>query len=180
MNSEQLTTMLVLQDKMNANDFMKDIMDKAKQNNETRVINEVKKPGILRIGVYAPTGDEQVQASVLQQRMVGTLNDGTIEAVAIASEAEARKLNCDYTLGTNFTKIKSANKIGNLLKAIKNADPNAPGTFTIQASIALKALADGSLRTEQKVDGKYEGKVDDAAGKALDDGCREVLKALKQ
>jgi hypothetical protein len=43
----------------------------------------------------------------------------------------------------------------------------------------LKALADGSERTRQKVDGKYEGKVDDAAGKALDEGCREVLNALK-
>jgi hypothetical protein len=167
-----------LQDKMDVNSMLKDMMNKAKENNVPAVVNGDKKTGMIRIGVYAPTGDDQVQGNQLQQHMVGTLNGGKVEAVAVASEEDARKLNCDYTLGTNFTKIKSGNKLGGILKAIKNADPNAASSFTIQAGLVLKALADGSVRTQQKVDGKYEGKIDDAAGKALDDGCREVLKAL--
>ena len=167
-----------LQDKMKPGDMMKDIINKARQNN-IQPVTDVKTPGVIRVGVYAPTGDEQVQATQLQQHMVGTLTGENVEAVAVSSEEEALKLKCDYTLSTGFTKIKSANKIGGILKAIKNADPNAASSYNIQGKLTLKALADGSVRTEQKIDGKYEGKVDDAAGKALDDGCREVLKVLK-
>ena len=158
---------------------MNDIIRVSKEFIPPTINSEIKKPGIIRIGVYAPTGDEQVQPSVLQQRMAGTLTGGTIEAVAVATEEEAKKLNCDYLLSTEFTKLKPANKIGSILKAIKNADPNAVSNYNIQASLSLKTLADGTERTRQKVDGKYEGKLDDAAGKALDDGCRDVLKAIK-
>jgi hypothetical protein len=144
------------------------------------VNKDVKKPGTIRIGVFAPSGNDQVQAAMLQQHIVGTLSNGNVEGVAVSNEDEARKLNCDYTLSSVFTNIKSAgNKLGGLLKAIKNADPNAASSFNIQANLTLKALSDGSVRSQPSVDGKYEGKIDDAAGKALDDGCRVALKALK-
>jgi hypothetical protein len=168
-----------LQDKMD----MKEMMKNAMKGNETSmppvVNNESKKAGTIRIGVYAPTGDEQVKAAELQQHMVSTLTSGKVEAIAVSSEEEARKYNCDYTLNSVFTKIKSASKLGGLIKAMKNADPNAASSFNIQASLTLKAMSDGSVKSKPEVDGKYEGKVDDAAGKALDDGCRDVLKALK-
>ena len=141
--------------------------------------NETKKPGIIRIGVFAPAGDDQVKADMLQLRMTGTLTGGKVEAIAVSSEEEAKKYNCDYTLSTVFTKIKSASKLGGLIKAVKNADPNAASSFNIQASLTLKAVSDGSIKTKPEVDGKYDGKIDDAAGKALDDGCRDVLKVLR-
>ena len=168
-----------LQDRTDASDMMKDIINKAKQNMPPVNIDE-KKPNMIRVGVYVPTGDDQVQASVLQQRMVSSLTGGNIEAIAVATEEEAKNSKCDYSLSTVFTKLKSANKIGGILKAIKNADPNAASTYNIQGNLTLRSLADESVRTEQKMDGKYEGKVDDAAGKALDDGCQEVLKVLRQ
>ncbi len=168
-----------LQDKMDMNDMIRNAMNKAKENMPPVVNIEMKKANVIRIGVYAPTGDDQVQPFLLQQHIVSTLTGGTIEAIAIASEEEAGKFKCDYTLTTAFTKLKSANKLGGILKAIKNADPNVTGSYNIQASLVLKALADGSEKAKQKVDGKYEGKVDDAAGKALDEGCTEVLKVLK-
>ena len=167
-----------LQNKMD----MKEMMKGMNRNNEnTDMVNkDVKKPGTIRIGVFAPSGNDQVQAAMLQQHIVGTLSNGNVEGVAVSSEDEARKLNCDYTLSSVFTNIKSAgNKLGGLLKAIKNADPNAASSFNIQANLTLKALSDGSVRSQPSVDGKYEGKIDDAAGKALDDGCRVALKALK-
>ena len=167
-----------LQNKMD----MKEMMKGMNRNNEnTDMVNkDVKKPGTIRIGVFAPSGNDQVQAAMLQQHIVGTLSNGNVEGVAVSNEDEARKLNCDYTLSSVFTNIKSAgNKLGGLLKAIKNADPNAASSFNIQANLTLKALSDGSVRSQPSVDGKYEGKIDDAAGKALDDGCRVALKALK-
>ena len=168
-----------LEDKMD----MKEMMNAMKANSENKqpaeANNETKKSGTIRIGVFAPTGDEQVKAAELQQHMVGTLTNGKVEAIAVSSEDEARKYNCDYTLNTVFTKIKSASKLGGLIKAVKNADPNAASSFNIQASLTLKAISDGSIKIMPEVDGKYEGKVDDAAGKALDDGCRNVLKVLR-
>jgi hypothetical protein len=138
-----------------------------------------KKEGMIRIGVYEPKGDDQVQASVLQQHMVSSLMDGNIEAVAISSEEDAKNYNCDYTLASDFIKIKSASKVGGLLKAIKNADPNASSSFNIEAAQTLVKLSDASIRLQPKINGKFDGKIDDAAGKALDEGCRQVLKELK-
>jgi hypothetical protein len=169
-----------LKDKMDMADMIKNA---TKGNTEIPAIgninNETKKPGIIRIGVFAPSGDEQIQPAILQQQMVGTLTGGKVEAIAVSSEEEARKFNCDYTLNSVITKIKSGSKLGGLIKAVKNSDPNAASSFSIQASLILKAISDGSVKTKPEVDGKYEGKINEAAGKALDDGCREVLKSLR-
>jgi len=168
-----------LQDRMDAGDMMKDIINQAKQNMPA-VNMDVKKPNMIRIAVYPATGNDEVQASALQQRMAGALTGGNIEAIAVANEEEAKKSKCDYSLSTAFSKVKSTNKVGGILKAIKNADPNAASTYNVQGNLSLRSLADGSVRTEQKMDGKYEGKIDDAVGKAADEGCQGVVKALKQ
>lgn len=167
-----------LQDKFD----MGDIMNQYKNMNngeEKTTGNEQKKAGMIRIGVYEPKGDEQLQASPLQQHLVNTLTTGSIEAVAITSEEDARKYNCDYTLATDFIKIKPGSKVGGLLKAIKNTDPNAASSFTIEAAMTLINLSDGTTRLQPKVNGKYDGKIDDAAKKALDEGSSQVLKGLK-
>jgi acylphosphatase len=134
---------------------------------------------MIRIGVYEPKGDDQVQGAALQQHMVNSLMDGKIEAVAVGSEEEAKNLSCDYTLASDFLKIKSASKVGGLLKAIKNSDPNAASSFTIEAAQTLVKLSDGSIRLQPKINGKFDGKIEMAAEKAMDDGCNQVLKALK-
>ncbi len=138
-----------------------------------------KKPGVVRIAVLAPTGDEQVTSpATVQARMVAALMGNKVEAVAAATEEEAQQYNCDYILSSVFTRIKAGSKVGGLLKAVKNADPNAASQFNIQANLTLKALS-GDVKAQPSVDGKFEGKVDEAAAKAMEDGCRQVLKALK-
>lgn len=169
-----------LQDKMD----MGAIMDQYKNMNKNGVqpsinANEEKKPGVIRVGVFVPTGDAQVQNPELQQYLAGDLNSGKVEGVPVANEEEARKLNCDYTLSTEFTKIKSASKVGGLLKAIKNSDPNAASSFNMDATMTLISLKDGSTKLQPAISGKFEGKVDDAARKALDEGSRQVLKGLQ-
>ena len=169
-----------LQEKFDAGDMMNQAMKEYKNKAETKpALTEQKKDGIIRIGVYEPRGDEQLQASVLQQHLVNTLTDGTVEAIAIISEDDAKKYNCDYTLASDFIKIKQGSKVGGLLKAIKNTDPNAASSFTIEAAMTLVNLSDGSTRLQPKINGKYDGKADEAAKKALDDGSRQVLRALK-
>ncbi|HEV7782480.1 MAG TPA: hypothetical protein VGO58_14500, partial [Chitinophagaceae bacterium] len=142
-------------------------------------VTEQKKEGVIRIGVYEPKTDGQVQGASLQQYMVGTLSGGNVEAIAVSTEGDATKLNCNYTLTTNISKMKSGSKVGGLLKAIKNTDPNAGSSFNIEATLVLKPLIGGAAPGPQQVSGKYDGKAEDAARKAMDEGSRMVLKAIK-
>jgi len=168
-----------LQEKFDMGDMMNQAKKMYAENeNQSSILSEQKKSGMIRIGVYEPTGDGVQQASELQQHEVRTLSGGKIEAVSITSEADARKYNCDYTLATDFIKIKQGGKVGGLLKAIKNADPNAASSFNIDANMTLVKLSDGTIRLQPKVSGKYDGKIDEAAKKSLDDGCRQIMSEL--
>jgi hypothetical protein len=168
-----------LQEKFDMGDMMKEAKKMAKENFGQPVLTEEKKSGMIRIGVYEPKGDEQLQASSLQQHLIGSLTSGKFEAIGISSPEDAKKYNCDYTLNSDFIKIKQASKVGGLLKAIKNSDPNAASSFNIEANLTLISVADGSIRLQPKVSGKYDGKIDDAAKKALGEGSSQVLKGLK-
>jgi hypothetical protein len=147
---------------------------------EDKSVNEQKTPGIVRIAVFAPTADEQLELANLQKQIVGSLTADGIEAVAVATTEEARKYNCDYTLNTRYLKIKPGNKLGGLLKAVKNADPNAASSYAIEADFTLVNLYDGDTKTEQKVDGKFDGKINEAATVAANEGCRKIIEILKQ
>jgi len=168
-----------LQDKMDMSGMFDDVMNKAKKQMKEKVVTEEKAPNVIRIGVLAPKADEQVQPSDLQAKLVGTLTTGNIEAVAVGSADEARSLKCDYLLSSELTKIKSGSKVGGLLKAIKNTDPNALSSFTIEGTMSLTKLADGAEAGRQGIDGKFEGKVNDAAGKALDSGGLKIISKLQ-
>jgi hypothetical protein len=167
-----------LQDKFDAADIINQY--KNQNNNDDKPdANDPKAEGNIRIGVYQPSGGDQINAAELQQYLAGQLNSGKVEAVTVANEEEAKTAGCDYSLTTVFVRIKQGSKVGGLLKAVKNADPNAASSFTIEANMTVKNLSDGSVKTEPRVDGKFEGKIDDAARKAMDDGSRQVLKAIK-
>jgi hypothetical protein len=173
-----------LQDKFDMKDMIKQYSNPNQSNMDVTTIPTIevadqKKEGMIRIGVYAPVGDDQGQGPALQKHMISSLMGGRIEAVAVASKEEAKNLYCDYTLASDFIKIKQASKVGGLLKAIKNSDPDASSSFTIEAAQTLVKLSDGSIRLQPKINGKFDGKIDVAAEKAMDDGCNQVLKELK-
>lgn len=176
-----------LQEKMDINSMMEQYKNMGKENNDNLPVNPAgnmgnteKAPGAIRIGVFEPKGgDGQLQTSQLQQFLAGNLQQGNIEAIAVSSEEEARSKQCDYTLGTDITKMKSGSKVGGLLKVIKNSDPNAASSFTIDATMTLIKLADGSVKLKPAISGKYDGKPDAAAQQALEEGSRQVLKGLK-
>jgi hypothetical protein len=170
-----------LQDKMDINEIMNQYKKKNKDGNDNDQpsANEPKGAGKIRIGVMPPTGSDQVNTSDLQQYLAGILIGGNIEAVSVTSEEEAKNSQCDYSLATTFIRVKSGSKVGGLLKAVKNADPNAASSFNIEANMFLKRMSDGSVKAQPKIDGKFDGKIDDAAKKALDEGSRQVLGAIK-
>ncbi len=168
-----------LQDKFDMSGMMDDVMNKAKKQIKEKPVTEQKAPDMIRIGILPPKGDEQVQPVDLQTNLVSTLTTGNIEAVAVGSAEEAKTLHCDYLLSSELTKIKSGSKVGGLLKAIKNTDPNAMSSFTIEGNMQLTKLSDGAETGRQKIEGKFEGKVNDAAGKALDAGGLKLIEKIK-
>ena len=167
-----------LQDEMNINEMMKQAGNSNREG-KSIYLNEQKKTGTLRIGVYEPKAKEQLDIALLQQQLVTALSNNDVEAVAITSEQDEKKYNCDLLLTTEFFKIKQGSKVGGLLKAIKNTDPFATSSYNIEASLTLTKLSDGSTRLQQKVNGKYEGKPDTAAAKALEEGCQQLVEGLK-
>jgi hypothetical protein len=168
-----------LMDKMDMSGMLEDVMNKAKKQMKEKPVSDEKAPDMIRVGVLPPKGDEQVQPAELQTILVGTFTTGNIEAVAVSSAEEAKTMKCDYLLNSELSKIKSGSKVGGLLKAIKNTDPNALSSFTIEGSMQLTKLADGSNAGTQKIDGKYEGKVNDAAGKALDNSGQKLVQKIQ-
>jgi len=169
-----------LQDKMDMAEMMNQYKNMAKENSgaQTAATDE-KKIGSKRIGVLEPKGDNQLQTADLQNYLAGILSNENIEAVVLSSADDAKNYSCDYILSTEFVRIKSGSKVGGLLKAIKNTDPNAASSFNIEATMTLTSVADGSTKSQPKLSGKYDGKVDEAAKKALDEGGRMLLKGLK-
>ncbi len=168
-----------LMDKMDMGGMLDEVMNKAKKQLKEKSVSDEKAPDMIRVGVLPPKGDEQVQPAELQTMLVGTFTTGNIEAIAVSSAEEAKTMKCDYLLNSELSKIKSGSKVGGLLKAIKNTDPNALSSFTIEGSMQLTKLADGSNAGTQKIDGKYEGKVNDAAGKALDNSGQKLVQKIK-
>lgn len=169
-----------LQDKFDMSEMMKEFQNMDPNAvSEKKVISEQKPAGKIRIGVYEPKNDGQLQTTELQKYLADILISGDIDAMAVANEEEAKKFNCDFSLATEFVKIKQASKVGGLLKAIKNSDPNAASSFNIESDFTLKKLSDGSVRLQQNQNGKYDGNIDGAAKKSLDEESRAVIKAIK-
>jgi len=169
-----------LQDKFDMNEYIKQNSNKGKENDNANTnAPEEKKAGVIRIGVYEPKGDGQLPGSLLQQQLASSLSGGNIEAIAVGSAEEAKQLQCDYELSTDIIKLKQASKVGGLIKAIKNTDPSAAPSYNIEANLVLVSLSDGSTRSQQNVNGKYEGNPGEAARKALEEGGRLVIKGLK-
>ena len=170
-----------LQDTFDPGGMMKQYTDTYKQEAAGGIEKDPgnKAPGTLRIGVLEPVADAALQPAQLQLRLVKDFTDAGYSALPVSSAEDARTKQCDLILHTDVLKCKQASKIGGLLKAVKNADPNAASSFNVESKLVLRNLGDGAVRAEENVKGKFEGKAGEAAGKALDEGSRSLVRSLK-
>ena len=143
------------------------------------ILSAIKAPGVVRIGVLVPEGSTEVNKREIQGHMSDILSSGDVEAITVSSEAEAKKYNCDYTLTTMFTEIKPGTKAGGILKAIRNADPDAAAACTVKATLTLKTLKDGTVKTNRQIHDKYQGGINEATRKAVGEACRQILKVVQ-
>lgn len=159
---------------------IKEMLENSSEEVKGRRVNpdDPKKAGVVRIGVFEPAGAEQLTTSQLQTHLINSLNRGKIEAVAVTSAEEAKRYRCDWVLNSKFIQVKPASKIGGLLKAVKNADPFAASSYTIEAQLSLSNPSDGSTHSTKKVSGKFEGTAETAARKALEEGSKDLLSEL--
>jgi hypothetical protein len=144
----------------------------------TAATNGPKPAGTIRIGVLPAENGNELSVTELQQHLAAALIKEGIQGVTITDKADAQSKECDFMLSTRFTRIKQGSKLGGLLKAVKNADPGASATFTIDIEYILTRTMDGHTVAEPRSSGKYEGKINEAARKALDDGAGQILKEV--
>ncbi len=166
-----------LEEKMDIGSMFKNLGNIKNIANEME--KNIKDVGTTRIGIYLPEGEGDMTFLDLQKYLADNFSGNKIDAIAISNANEATKYKCDYTLNTNFTSVAKAKGLGGVLKAIKNADPNALSSYKMEAEFVLKSVADGSNYATEKVDGKYDGKPTEAAQKLLADAINKLKKKLK-
>ena len=178
-----------LKEPFNMNAYIEQMKTQQKNNNDNDPTNDVnpiavvssgeKAPGTLRIGIYVPTGQgDEIPGISLQNHLVTMMMKENVHSIAVTDEADARAKQCDYVLNTNFTRVKQASKVGGLIKAIKNTDPNAANSWNIDADLKLIKLGDGSVKTQQSVSGKFSGQPVEASKQALTEGGMKVMKSF--
>jgi hypothetical protein len=150
----------------------------------TQITLKPKKPGVTRIGVYAPTNNsgENLSTSNLQTFLIEKLTLGNIEAVPIGTEADARTSNCDYTLTSDFSKLKqsAASKIGGMFGKITNTDTSAAKNYEAQVDFKLISLSDGKTTLQNKAANKLQGDADKAAESVLSLEIQQIFGKIKK
>ncbi|MBV9217724.1 MAG: hypothetical protein JO053_16275 [Acidobacteria bacterium] len=135
-----------------------------------------KAPGVTRIGVLEPTNHgDSVNTANLQAFLAERLTMGKVEAIAVASEADARTANCDYVLASDFTKLKQASMglFGNVVGKIAGA----PSPYDAQVEYRLTPLAGGKT-VANKAGGKSGSDAYTAAQAVLTMEAQAISSAL--
>ncbi len=166
-----------LQDKFDVSSMMKQGSYNNKGDEKPGSKNTGKLAG-SKVAVLEPV-EETGQLAELHDELVDMLNKNGVEAVAVSSAEEAKDQDCGLLLTVTFSKFKQAGKVGSLIKAIKNADPGAATSFTLEGAMVLKNVQNGAVRQQQKIIGKYDGKASDAAMQAMTKGWGQLLDALE-
>ena len=155
------------------------------KNNSTSMSSSMpktKKAGTIRIGVYAPTNKagENISTTNMQMFLVQQLTGGNIEAVAVASDADAKNADCDYVLTSDFSKLKqsTASKVGGMFGKVTGTDTSATRNYDAQVDFKLMSLT-GGKNVSSKAANKTEPDVDRAAESVLTLEAQQILSAIR-
>lgn len=138
--------------------------------------------GVIRVGVFIPTNKTSENLSLinLQSFLVQSLTKGKVEAVRIASEDEAKMMNCDYLLASEISKLKQsvAGKIGGIFGKVTHTDTSAIQDYEGQVDFKLTSLKDGKT-TQNKATSKFKGNADKAAEAVLTLEAQQIINTVK-
>jgi hypothetical protein len=141
-----------------------------------------KKPGTVRVGVMPVTNSsgKQLATDSYQSMLVSQMNSGSIEAVAVSSEADAKRQNCDYILKSDIKTLKqsTAGKIGGMFGKVTGAPTE--GKVEVTVSYDLNSIGgNGTTLQMQSTTAKIEGESNSIMS-ALSNEAQAVMKALKK
>jgi hypothetical protein len=147
-------------------------------------VNKPKAPDVMRIGVYLPNNktSETVSVNDLQSFLVEKLSGDKVEAIGVASEAEARTMSCDYVLTSDISKLKlsTGGKIGGIFGKVTNTDTSGMKDYEVQIDFKLVSLIDGKTIAQSKATNKFKGDADKAAESVLALEARQVLSVVQK
>ncbi len=163
---------------------MNDDEDKpGKSGSSNNSMPKQKKAGTIRIGVYAPTNKagENISTKNMQSFLIGKLTGGSVEAVAVNSESDAKSADCDYILTSDFSKLKqsTAGKIGGMFGKVTGTDTSSVGKYDAQVDFKLVGLTNGK-NVQSKAANKTESNADKAAESVLSLEAQQILSAVQK
>ncbi|HEV7645820.1 MAG TPA: hypothetical protein VGO50_17910 [Pyrinomonadaceae bacterium] len=142
-----------------------------------------KKSGMVRVGVMTVSNStgKPLATDMYQNMLVSQINGNKLEAVAITSADDAKRLNCDYILSTDIKSLKqsAASKVGGLFGKVTGAG-SGEGKVEVAIGYDLKPLdPDGTTLQMQSTTAKIEGQ-ENSVMSALGNEAQAVVKALKK
>ncbi|MDQ5846720.1 MAG: DUF4412 domain-containing protein [Acidobacteriota bacterium] len=145
---------------------------------------DAKTPGAIRVGVVQINNktDKQVSTEALRQSLIGQIQGGQVEAVALnalsrmEAEAEAKAKQCDYILYTDLTAMKSS-KLGGMFGRVAGVS----GVAKTESKLEFKLFPVGeSTPVLQSTAAAKEEGDDASAGAAIAQEARLVSAELRK
>ena len=119
-----------------------------------------KRPGVMRVGVLPVTNStpRNLSLETYRNNLLAAIVGGNVEAVAINSESDAQRLNCDYVLSTNVKEMKqsAASKVGGLFGKVTGSSTGGLAKVESVVSYSLKKMSGGPVLTAEAT-AKVEG-----------------------
>jgi hypothetical protein len=144
--------------------------------------SSAKKPGVTRVGVMAVTNSsgKPLSTDTYQSMLISQISSGNIEAVAVSSEDDAKRQNCDYILKSDIKALKqsAASKVGGLFGKVTGA----PTQGKVEATIGydLKPFGtDGTTLQMQATTAKLDSD-ENSIMAALGSEAQAVMKSIKK
>jgi hypothetical protein len=146
-----------------------------------------KQPGMIRVGVASINNRAggTVSLGSLRQRLVGSISDSNVEAVALdasepsAADAEAKAKECDFVLYTDLSALKqsAASKVGGMFGRV--AGVGGLEKYESRVDFRLVATGGSAPSLESNATAKEEG-ADASVSAALEREARAVVTAARK
>jgi hypothetical protein len=146
-----------------------------------------KQPGMIRVGVAAINNRAggAVSLGALRERLVGSISDSSVEAVALeasdpaAADAEAKAKECDFVLYTDLSALKqsAASKVGGMFGRV--AGVGGMDKYESRVDFRLVATGGSAPSLESNATAKEEG-ADASVGAALEREAKAVTAAARK
>jgi hypothetical protein len=148
-----------------------------------------KQPGMIRVGVAGINNraNGSVSLGSLRERLVGSISDSNVEAVALnssdptAADAEAKAKECDFVLYTDLSALKqsAAGKVGGMFGRVTGVGTPGAEKYESRVDFRLVPVGGSTPSLESNATAKEEG-ADASVSAALEREAKAVNAAARK